>query len=338
MSELQERLQKFGSRRLGSLGRLIVILHRDILRLLRMAANGAVGVFRRTEKLAGKAVEAVEATKRRTDHTDYDGGVLHGRARTDIELDDRRGAHPARLTTVPEGQCVYAIGDIHGRCDLLTALLDKIDADAATLPEGTERIIVFLGDYIDRGMQSRQVIDTLLGDRLTAYRPIFLMGNHEEALLRFRDEASFGVQWGRYGGRETLYSYGVQPPNAQASTSADAWQDAWAQFRDAFPDQHLDFFQSMKHYVTIGDYLFVHAGLRPNVELEDQTADDMMWIRDGFLKDEQAFPYLVVHGHTPSHAPYIDHRRMGLDTGAFTSSVLTAAKFFGADIKVIKTR
>ncbi|MBR9834570.1 MAG: serine/threonine protein phosphatase [Alphaproteobacteria bacterium] len=335
MSEIQERLQKITPRRLSSLGRVIVILHRDIMRLLRMIGNAAIGLFRGTGKLADKAVEA---TARRSERTDYDAGVLHGEASVRLELDDRRSQYPARVTNVPDGQCVYAIGDIHGRCDLLEALLDKIDEDASSLPDGTEKIIVFLGDYIDRGMQSRQVIELMQSERLGDYRPVFLMGNHEEALLRFRDEAGFGAQWGRYGGRETLFSYGVQPPNAQAALDPDAWYEAWQKFRDVLPDQHLEFFQSMKHYITIGDYLFVHAGLRPNIELEDQTADDMLWIRDGFLKDEQAFPYLVVHGHTPSHAPYLDHRRMGLDTGAFTSSVLTAARFFGSDIQVIKTR
>jgi len=216
-------------------------------------------------------------------------------------------------------------------------LLDKIDADTASLPSGTKVILVFLGDYIDRGMQSRQVIELLMGERLQGYQTVFLMGNHEEALLRFRDEASFGAEWARFGGTETLFSYGLRPPIGRAAHSSRAWQPVWQQFRETFPASHLEFYQSMKHYITIGDYFFVHAGLRPDVPIENQTVKDMLWIRDEFLNDEAIFPHLIVHGHSTSHQPFLDNRRMGLDTSAFSSGILTAGKFSGTDIEIIST-
>lgn len=333
MSELQERLQKFGTRQAVLLGRLVVALHRDILKLLSLAWQGLVNAFIRTGELTKKAV----TTQRSAFRGASDADILPRDKGHSSELEDRRADLPARVTHAPAGQCIYAIGDVHGRYDLLLKLLDKIDADIADLPEETEVILVFLGDYIDRGLQSRQVFDLLMSDRMQAYTPVFLMGNHEESVLRFREDATFGREWARFGGGETLYSYGLQPPSSASGANPDAWHAVWSQFREVFPPAHLDFVQSMQHYVIIGDYLFVHAGLRPNVAIEDQSVDDMLWIRDTFLTDDETFPYLVVHGHTPAHAPYIDNRRMGLDTGAFSSGILTAAKFFGTDIGIIKT-
>lgn len=332
MSEPQERLQKFGSRQIAHLGRLVVIVHNDILKLVAAAKRSFGNLFGFIGESVDRGRSASEALLRAKGFTETPRFKA-----TSLVLDDRRSKTEVRVTQAPEGQCIYAIGDVHGRCDLLTQLLDKIDADRVDLPNDTEIILIFLGDYIDRGLQSRQVIELLMGERLQAYTPIFLMGNHEEALLRFRGEASFGNEWARFGGGETLYSYGVQPPSAAMAKSSETWQSTWSRFNEVFPSQHLDFFQSMKHYVTIGDYFFVHAGLRPNVPIEDQTVDDMLWIRDEFLSADEAFPYLIVHGHTPTQVPFIDNRRMGLDTGAFSSGVLTAAKFFGTDIAVIKT-
>jgi serine/threonine protein phosphatase 1 len=192
----------------------------------------------------------------------------------------------------PDGQCVYAIGDVHGRRDLLEKLVEQIDEDSQSLPEGTKRVLVFLGDYIDRGLQSKDVIDFLLSDRMKAFERVFLMGNHEEALLRFLNDVNFGKQWVRYGGAETLYSYGLQPPpNARAAMQSHeamqayqrAWDKVWTEFRNRLPEDHLKFYQGLQHYHVAGDYLFVHAGLRPGEELEKQTVRDMLWIREEFL-------------------------------------------------------
>ncbi|MEZ5945777.1 MAG: metallophosphoesterase family protein [Hyphomonas sp.] len=260
-----------------------------------------------------------------------------------------RPAEPEKVTreaVAPEGQCLYAIGDIHGRRDLLEQLIGKIEEDVSALPEtATSRTLVFLGDYIDRGLQSRDVIEFLLSDRLKSFERVFLMGNHEEALLRFLNDVNFGKQWVRYGGAETLYSYGLAPPNTRASLRSheameaanQAWDKVWTSFRQNLPQAHLDFYQSLQHYYVAGDYLFVHAGLRPDVALENQTVRDMLWIRDEFLEAPQSFDQVVVHGHTPGEAIYRDNRRIGLDTGAFISGKLSAARLFGKDVSFLTT-
>lgn len=254
-------------------------------------------------------------------------------------------AVPVRVTTAPEGVCLYAVGDVHGRMDLLTRLVELIDADAASLPEGIKPQIIFLGDYIDRGLQSRDVIEYFVSGALDRYEPVFLLGNHEEALLRFLQEVNFGTQWTRFGGAETLYSYGFAPPNTRASLNSheemakvrSAWSRLWEDFRERLPESHLAFFQSLKPYHLAGDYLFVHAGLRPGLSLEEQSQKDMLWIRDEFLDDGAQFDHLVVHGHTPEDAIHRDNRRIGLDTGAFLTGRLSAARLCGTDVAFLNT-
>lgn len=254
-------------------------------------------------------------------------------------------AVPQRVTSAPEGLCLYAVGDIHGRKDLLLRLVEQIDADAAQLPEGVKPQIIFLGDYIDRGLQSRDVIEYFTSGALERYDPVFLLGNHEEALLRFLQEVNFGTQWTRFGGGETLYSYGFAPPNSRASLNSheemakvrDAWNKLWTEFRARLPETHLSFFQSLKPYHVAGDYLFVHAGLRPGLSLEEQSQRDMLWIREEFLDDGAPFDHLIVHGHTPEDAIYRDDRRIGLDTGAFLTGKLSAARLFGTDVAFLNT-
>lgn len=336
MQKLQERLLHFGAKQIGFLARLVVIVHNDLVQMFRVLVGLLIKARNAITSLARDIVQANPLNRL----------PLFKRAQTDVdvrqaaaepELQDVEVTQTTRTTKMPEKQCIYAIGDIHGRCDLLIKLLDQIDADATTVPDDTEITIVFLGDYIDRGLQSRQVIDLLLSDRLKNYQTVFLMGNHEEALLRFLEDSSFGSQWSQYGGAETLFSYGLQPPRGRAGFDPDAWHEVWDQFRMSLPPAHLEFFQSMQHYFTQGDYLFVHAGLRPNVPLEEQSATDMLWIRDDFLEDTSTFPQLIVHGHTPEPGPFLDNRRMGLDTAAYNSGILTAAKFIGTDIEVLMT-
>jgi serine/threonine protein phosphatase 1 len=262
-------------------------------------------------------------------------------------LQDRAAepAVPDRVIAAPEGVCLYAVGDIHGRRDLLDQLMELIREDADKLPEGIKPQIIFLGDYIDRGLKSRDVIDFFTSGGADRFDPIYLMGNHEEALLRFLQEASFGNQWARYGGAETLYSYGLAPPNQRASLNSheemsaarDAWSRVWSEFRSRLPAEHLAFFQSLKPYHIAGDYLFVHAGLRPGVELDQQSIRDMLWIREEFLDDRAHFPQMVVHGHTPMDSVHRDARRIGLDTGAFLTGRLTAARLTGTDVAFLST-
>ncbi|MDP1556149.1 MAG: metallophosphoesterase family protein [Hyphomonas sp.] len=250
-----------------------------------------------------------------------------------------------RITCAPEGVCLYAVGDIHGRRDLLDQLLVKISEDAARLPEGIKPQIIFLGDYIDRGLTSRDVIELFASGAIDQFEPVYLMGNHEEALLRFLEDDAFGSQWVRYGGAETLYSYGLAPPNQRKSLNSHeemqaaraAWTRIWTEFRARLPAAHLNFFQSLKTYHAAGDYLFVHAGLRPGVELHEQTVRDMLWIREEFLEDTAHFDQMIVHGHTPMDTVHHDDRRIGLDTGAFLTGRLTAARLIGTDVAFLST-
>ena len=219
-------------------------------------------------------------------------------------------------------------------------LLDRIDADAEAFSGETH--LAFLGDYIDRGLQSRQIIDLFLGDRLDKFETVYLMGNHEEALLNFIQDPNFGEKWAMYGGAETLFSYGLQPPprGLKASNPAaaqDAWVTLWNQFRGSLPDDHLTFYQTLKLSHTIGDYVFVHAGMRPGVPLAQQRGEDLMWIREEFLAASGNYEKLVVPGRTPTESVHRDNRRIGLDTGAYMTGRLSAARFLDKDIQYLST-
>ncbi len=266
-------------------------------------------------------------------------------AQVQTEIRNEPARTPTRIANAPEGECIYAIGDIHGRRDLLERLVEQIREDARALPEGITPVLVFLGDYIDRGLQSRDVVDYLISDALDGFETIFLMGNHEEALLRFLEDVDFGKQWVRYGGGETLYSYGFQPPNTRATLTSHeamaaaqkAWEKLWTGFRERLPKEHLEFYRSLLHYYVAGDYLFVHAGMRPDIPLERQSVRDLLWIREEFLDDPRQFDKIIVHGHTPADNVFMDDRRIGLDTGAFISGRLSAAKLLGQEISFLET-
>lgn len=228
---------------------------------------------------------------------------------------------------------VYAIGDIHGRADLLLKLLDRIEDDAKDF-DG-EVHLVFLGDYIDRGLQSRQVVDVLLSERVERYETHFLKGNHEDALLSFLSDPGFGPKWAAYGGRETLVSYGVKPPRSLSLNNE--WDQAHEAFLKAFPNAHQTFFRTLPTQVQIGGYGFVHAGLKPGKNFAEQEDHDLMWIRDEFLDANSSFDVMVVHGHTPIDTPHHDHRRINVDTGAYFTGRLTAAKLTGQSVGFIAT-
>ena len=342
MSRMDDHIGGGGKRYIRMAVHLLSIVHRDLKILLhhaRRLSKAGMKILIVRAKTGWDALQAAaERIKSKRDTKQhYARRASDKRARpTKMPISDHRTPlRPKRVTSVPDQECIYAIGDIHGRQDLLLRLLDKIDEDIATLPQNMIVTLVFLGDYIDRGLQSRQVIDLILSERLEKYRTVYLIGNHEEALLEFRNDAYFGPKWVRYGGAETLISYGLKPPRGTSLPAQQAWHGVWQKFRDTLPEDHLEFYRSLKHYFTVGDYLFVHAGLRPDVPLEDQTVHDMLWIRDEFLTAKTDFPYLVVHGHTPTRKPHLDTRRLGLDTAAYTSGILTAARFVGTDISVI---
>ncbi|MBW0150464.1 MAG: serine/threonine protein phosphatase [Phenylobacterium sp.] len=235
------------------------------------------------------------------------------------------------------GRRVYAVGDIHGRHDLLEGLLREIARDVSAEPPQAQPILIFLGDYVDRGPGSHQVVETILSlRREPAFEVRALKGNHEEALLRFLDEPGFGSTWAEHGGNATLASYGVQPPATR--TDPEAWAVAREAFAATLPGDHKTFYDELELITEVGDYAFVHAGVRPGVALAHQTERDLLWIRGEFLQAPGPFGKVIVHGHTPMEAPQMTPHRLGLDTGAYATGVLTAARLDEAGQKIIQAR
>ena len=222
---------------------------------------------------------------------------------------------------VPEGSRVYGIGDIHGRYDLLAELRRSILSDAQTT--GCERrVIVYLGDYVDRGPDSREVIDLLVNEPLPGFEAAYLRGNHEAFLLSFLEDESVGLVWTMNGGEATCRSYGVDLQAAPNGRDRMLWlQD---ELHTHIPSAHKAFFDELSLSHCEGDYLFVHAGLRPGVPLEGQDPEDLMWIREPFLSSERDHGKVVIHGHTPTSDPVVRSNRIGIDTGACFGGPLTA--------------
>ncbi len=240
-----------------------------------------------------------------------------------------------QAASTPANTRIYSIGDVHGRLDLLEDLVDRIRADAARRSEDTKIKIVFLGDYVDRGMDSKGVLDLLISNPFPEYETIFLKGNHEQAILDFLREPAFGTTWKYYGGVETLHSYGLT--DALTATTADDFVSIAEEFRDIIPPAHLKFLSKLPVKETIGDYCFVHAGMRPGVPLERQVEEDMLWIRDSFLTSNHDFGKIIIHGHTPTEAPVLARNRIGIDTGAYMTGVLTALVLEGEEYRFLQT-
>jgi serine/threonine protein phosphatase 1 len=219
---------------------------------------------------------------------------------------------------IPSGQRVYAIGDVHGRADLLANLFARIDADLRARPI-PHPIQVLLGDYIDRGPDSRQVIDLLIGRR-RSHDLIPLKGNHEQCALNVLLDPSSLLQWKSIGGLNTVLSYGVTPRWNDDFQSISAVALA---FTNNLPEPHRRFLQGLPLSLTCGDFFFVHAGARPGIRLQEQSERDLLWIREDFLLHEEDFGKVVVHGHTPHLEPEIKPNRINIDTGAYATGRLT---------------
>jgi serine/threonine protein phosphatase 1 len=225
-------------------------------------------------------------------------------------------APPPRPST-PERTRVYAVGDLHGRADLLDEIAGLLERDCVNAP--AETITILLGDYVDRGPQSAAVVGRLASGRFPT-RLCALRGNHEAMLLRFLVEPRFLEFWRRNGGLETLYSYGV---DVSAAMRGEGYEAARAALCRALPATHRAFLEATKLSATVGGYFFCHAGVRPHAPLADQSEDDLLWARNGFLRHEQSFGKIVVHGHTPVARPEVRANRINIDTGAFATSILT---------------
>ena len=233
-----------------------------------------------------------------------------------------------------EGYRAYVVGDIHGRLDLLEDLLAKIHAELQHRP-AEKTLLVFVGDLIDRGPASAHVVERLRTYKRPGIRPVFLLGNHEEVLLRIlAGDTQLITQWRWFGGSECLQSYGVEPGRFAHLTD----EQALTTVRDVIPREHVKFLESFVDSCRFGDYLFVHAGIRPGVELEQQSQNDLRWIREPFLLDQRDHGFVVVHGHTISEEPELLPNRIGIDTGAYRTGVLTALGIEGTERWLIDTR
>ena len=235
----------------------------------------------------------------------------------------------ARRPAPPPGMRIYVVGDIHGRDDLLEEIAKAIRSDLASAP--SERLTILLGDYVDRGPGSAKVVGRLAdGDFPT---PILaLRGNHEQMLLQFLEDPSKLDAWRRYGGLETLYSYGV---DVSESMRGQGFETACEALLAAMPEAHRRFLETTEPYAAFGDYFFCHAGVRPGVPLDRQRPEDLMWIRERFLRFQGSFGKVVVHGHTPVAAPDFHGNRINIDTGAFATSVLTCLVLEGAERRLL---
>jgi serine/threonine protein phosphatase 1 len=224
---------------------------------------------------------------------------------------------------IPDGQRVYAVGDIHGRLDLLDDLLSRIDADDAARPMA-ETSLIFLGDLVDRGPCSAQVVERLLALSRSARRVRFLMGNHEEVFLRALSGDRHALPFFlRIGGKPTLLSYGIDEETYRKADypQLHAWMTAHV------PPDHVAFLESFEDMIVVGDYAFVHAGIQPRLPLAEQSAAALRWVREEFLSHPHPFEKIVVHGHTIVDDVEETGNRIGLDTGAYASGRLTAMGF-----------
>lgn len=232
-----------------------------------------------------------------------------------------RSKAPAVRPIVPEGLRIYAVGDVHGRADLLKQLLSRIDDDLKDHPIA-ETIHVFLGDYIDRGRDSAAVLDLLI-ERARIHHLACLKGNHEIYLTEFLENPRILGAWAQYGALPTLASYGLQPTlNASPKQQADLATGLCK----AMPKSHGEFLARLQPSFTCGDFFFVHAGVRPGTPLASQSEDDLLWIRDDFLLHEEPFEKIIVHGHTPVKEPDVRKNRINIDTGAYATGRLTCLK------------
>lgn len=261
--------------------------------------------------------------------------------------------------SVPKGTAVFAVGDIHGRIDLLLEMHKRILLKAKDLPPETRKTIVYLGDYIDRGTDGAGVIDLLLSAPLPGFDAVYLLGNHDLALLSFlKGEADF-LRWSQdkkerfelpthylvsqnvvnwlydSGGLETLRSYGVDTFKDPTPQNIAAMR---VQLLRKIPTDHISFLENLKLSATKGDFFFVHAGIDPHRSLSNQRPSDMLMIREPFLNSKKVYEKVIVHGHTPYQIPAIRNNRIGIDTEAYQTGVLSGLIINGDAISVLQTK
>lgn len=236
----------------------------------------------------------------------------------------------------PENTRIYAIGDIHGNLEPLLSLHEIILKEEKNFNPEARKVLVYLGDYVDRRLESKQVIEHLITSPLPGFERIFLKGNHEHAMLEFIEGPERSEQWFLWGGEATIQSYGVKL-DVNMLNQADLEKIA-KELESCIPEHHKKFFSELKMMHEEGDYVFVHAGFRPGIPLDQQSGADMLMIRDEFIYSRKDFGKTIVFGHTIFDKPFIGNGRIGIDTGSFATGKLTAVMLQGKVMKFLSTR
>lgn len=257
-----------------------------------------------------------------------------------VRIVRRQGAPATPRARSTGGRLIYAIGDVHGCYDQFVAMLEAIVADIAGRVGDSAPLVIQCGDYIDRGPRSREVIAALVWlERNAGVETLMLKGNHEALLLDFLDHPADGLRWLQRDGHSTLLSYGVALPDNLSTLEESDCRSLCHALTDRLPAAHVDLLRRLRIRAVYGDYLFVHAGLRPGVPIDRQSDEDCLWIRDEFLVSNQRFEKIVVHGHSWTSAePEITADRMGIDTGVYQTGVLTAVRLEGATVEIFHAR
>ncbi|MBO9136774.1 serine/threonine protein phosphatase [Rhizobium sp. B230/85] len=227
---------------------------------------------------------------------------------------------------------IYAVGDVHGCMGLLKEAYARIVADNED--QSGQKLVVFLGDYVDRGMSSRAVLDFLSRQSPEGLYHVCLCGNHDLEFLRFLRDPKNNMGWLNFGGLETLRSYGI---DAEHTLKGGGGQSGLLRMvKEAVPDRHVRFLADLPSMLVVGKLVFAHAGIRPGVPLEKQTDEDLMWIREPFLARGPEMPFVVVHGHTVCSEPSFSSGRVGIDTGAYSTGRLTVLKIRRGKAKTLR--
>lgn len=242
-----------------------------------------------------------------------------------------RQSLPQGKAATPEGMRIYGIGDVHGCLNLLRSLEQQIADDCLANPV-QRPVIVLLGDLVDRGPDSRGVIEYLMAPQPAGIERRVLRGNHEQMALDVIETPEQVHGWRKLGGAETMHSYGIDPRSFLSTGDPAGIVEAW---RQALPEAHRRWIENLETMLVIGDYCFVHAGIRPGVSLDRQNLVDLLWIRDEFLDHTGDFGKVVVHGHTPTPEPDVRANRINVDTGAYLTHCLTCVVLEGASIRFL---